>query len=283
VGEAGVLGALTVVSVSRAFEQSDVSFAERLAGHAAAVVDNARRYEATLQTSQVLQQSLLPQSLPNIPGLTVAFRYLPATRGLEVGGDFYDLVRMPDGRACFAIGDVAGHDRKAAALIGQLRSATRVLLGQVHHPGELIVALRRSWSLLGFDRIATAMFALLDPASGELLLASAGHEQPLLVEPGATRYLPVAPTPVLGVPGDESSCWGGTLLADQVLVLFTDGAVEERTEGVIPGLERLARAASEGALHPEAVCDPIVSGLPAERHDDVCLLALALHDAAIPL
>ena len=101
-GEAGVLGALTLVSSGRSFGPVDVSFAERLAEHVAAVIDNARRYEATLQTSQTLQESLLPQHLSQLPGLQVATRYLPATRGLEVGGDFYDLIVLP--------GDIARTD-----------------------------------------------------------------------------------------------------------------------------------------------------------------------------
>ncbi len=277
-GDAGVLGALTVVSVSRALGRDDVEFAERLAGHVAAVVDNARRYESTLQTSRVLQQSLLPLSLPDVPGLEVAFRYLPATRGLEVGGDFYDLILLPDGRASFVIGDVAGHDREAAALMGQLRSAARVLVGQVSHPAELIGALRRSWSLLAFARIATAVFGQIDPASGDLLLASAGHERPLLVENGAAHYLAVEPSPVLGVPAAQKESWHGTLRPGQVLVLYTDGAIEERGIDVDLGLERVAKAAAAGPLCPEAVCDRIVGGLAKERHDDIALLALALRD-----
>jgi len=279
-GDAGALGALTVVSVTRALGPDDVAFAERLAGHVAAVVDNARRYEATLQTSQVLQQSLLPKSFPDLAGLKVAFRYLPATRGLEVGGDFYDLVPLSGRRVGFAIGDVAGHDREAAALMGQLRSAIRVLAGQVPEPTELILALQKSWRLLGFERIATAVFAVMELSDGELTIASAGHEQPLLVEaPGLTRYLDVKPAPALGVPAEDGASrhsWRGTLHPGEVLVLYTDGAVEERDIGIAFGLERLARAAGDGVLDPQAVCDRIVGVLPADRHDDVALLALSL-------
>jgi serine/threonine-protein kinase RsbW len=277
-GGAGVLGALTVVSVERSLTQDDVAFAERLAGHVAAVVDNARRYEATLQTSQILQQSLLPQSLPFIPGLAVAVRYLPATRGLEVGGDFYDLVCLADGQVDFMIGDVAGHDREAAALMGQLRSVARVLLGRTADPSELVRALQASWSLLGFDRLATALFGKLNLSSGELTIASAGHERPLLVEPSGTRYLPVEPSPALGVPVAGGTTWRGTLAPGQVLVLYTDGTIEERDIGVNFGLERLAKAAGGGRLDPESVCDRVVAVLPANRHDDVALLALARLD-----
>jgi len=276
-GGAGMLGALTMVSVDRSLTEDDVAFAERLAGHVAAVVDNARRYEATLQTSQILQQSLLPQGLPCVPGLAVAFRYLPATRGLEVGGDFYDLVALENGQVGFMIGDVAGHDREAAALMGQLRSAARVLLGRMEDPSDLVRALQASWDLLGFDRIATALFAKLVLATGELTIASAGHERPLLVEPAGTSYLPVEPSPALGVPAAGGTSWRGTLQRGQVLVLYTDGAIEERDIGVHFGLERLAKAAVGGSLDPESVCDRVVRVLPADRHDDVALLVLRLN------
>lgn len=243
------------------------------------MVDNARRYESTLETSQVLQQSLLPQALPEIAGLEVAYRYLPATRGLEVGGDFYDLVALSDRRVSFLIGDVAGHDRQAAAVMGQLRSAARVLVGQVSDPAELIGALQQSWGLLGFDRIATALFAQLDLESGRLVMASAGHEQPLLVEPGTTCYLPVESSPALGVPVGTPINWKGALGRDQVLLFYTDGAIEERDVGVMFGLERLAKAAGAGAVDPESVCDRVVEVLPSDRNDDVALLALCLKDS----
>jgi serine/threonine-protein kinase RsbW len=229
-----------------------------------------------LQTSQVLQQSLLPQSLPDVDGLSLAVRYLPATRGLEVGGDFYDLVSLRDGRVSFLIGDVAGHDREAAALMGQLRSAARVLLGQVGGPSELVVALQSSWRLLGFDRIATALFGQLELSTGKLTLASAGHERPLLVEKDEICYLPVPPNPALGVTAGTGLSWEGRLAPDQVLVLYTDGAVEERDIGVGFGLERLAKAAADAERRPEAICEGIVAALPSDRHDDVALLALAL-------
>ena len=186
VADTTTLGALTLVSGSRPFRPEDVRFAERLAEQVAAVVDNARRYEATLRTSHVLQQSLLPQRLPDVPGLQIATRYLPATRGLDVGGDFYDLVTLPNGNVAFVVGDVEGHDRDAAALMGHLRSAARALAGQFDTPSQVIAALQQSWQLLDFDRIATGLFGSFVPSSGALVLASAGHYPPCWS--GPTRH-----------------------------------------------------------------------------------------------
>ena len=190
------------------------------------MVNNARRFDASQETSHILQQSLLPRRLPAVEGLEVETRYLPATRGLEVGGDFYDLVILPSRRVGFMIGDVAGHDRDAAAAMGQLRSAARALAGQVREPAALIGALQWSWDLLGFERMATAIFGRLDQNSGDLILASAGHHPPLLISPGSAEFVPVRPSPPLGAPAAEAVDWIGHLAPGQVLLLYTDGVLD---------------------------------------------------------
>ncbi len=276
-GESGVLGALTLVSSARPFGPVDVSFAERLAEHVAAVVDNARRYEATLQTSQTLQESLLPQNLTHVPGLDVATRYLPATRGLEVGGDFYDLIVLPSGTAVLMIGDVAGHDREAAALMGHLRSAARALAGHIRGPSELIAVLQQSWEILDFDRMATALFVWLEPGKGDLVVASAGHYPPLVIGPDpVAHYIPVVPNGPLGTSAadDEAVEWRGRLEPGQTLLLFTDGVIDERDAGAEVSMELLAETASDGNLSPATICDRIVGMLPEDRIDDAALLAL---------
>ena len=194
VADTTTLGALTLVSGSRPFRPEDVRFAERLAEQVAAVVDNARRYEATLRTSHVLQQSLLPQRLPEVPGLQIATRYLPATRGLDVGGDFYDLVTLPNGNVAFVVGDVEGHDRDAAALMGHLRSAARALAGQFETPSQVIAALQQSWQLLGLRphrhravRIVRAEQRGARPGLGRSLPPPAGRVRRGTVLAGATR------------------------------------------------------------------------------------------------
>jgi serine/threonine-protein kinase RsbW len=253
-----------------------VAFAQELAQQVAAVVANAQRFERADQTAHVLQESLLPQRPPEIPGVRTATRYLPSTRGLNVGGDFFDLVVLPSQRLGFMIGDVAGHDRSAAAMMGQLRSAARALAGQVTSPGELVAALKWSWDLLGFERLATGLFGELDPGTGELILASAGHHPPLMVEAGGTRYLPVAPASPLGAPETEVAEWHGLIRPGQLLLLYTDGVIDDRGIGAEASMDRLARIVADGEVEPQAVCQRVIEALATERVDDVALLALTL-------
>lgn len=275
-----LLGSVTFVSSGRSFGPRDASFAQLLAQQVAAVVYNARRSDSALQTSRILQHSLLPQHLPDIPGVRIETRYLAATRGLEVGGDFYDLFLLPNQQVGFSIGDVAGHDRHAAALMGQLRSASRALAGQVSSPAELISALRRSWELLDIDRITTALFAQLDPGSGDIVMASAGHYPPLLIGPEMTRFLPVPPTTPLGAPAAPVQQWSGILDQGQVLLLYTDGAIDERYAGSTASMEKLAEVASNGDLDPASVCKRVVELLDEDRIDDVALLAVSRDERA---
>jgi GAF domain-containing protein len=276
-----VIGTITFVSGSRSFGARDVAFAEELAQQVAAVVDNAQRFELADRTAHVLQESLLPQGPPETPGVRTATRYVPSTRGLNVGGDFYDLVVLPSKRLGFMIGDVAGHDRSAAAMMGQLRSAARALAGQVSTPGELIAALKWSWDLLGFDRLATGLFGELDPSTGELVLASAGHHPPLMVEAGATRFVPVTPASPFGAPETEATEWNGVLGPGQVLLLYTDGVIDERRIGVDASMVRLAHIVADGEVEPQAVCQRVIETL-TERVDDVALLALAMDPVLAP-
>jgi serine/threonine-protein kinase RsbW len=275
--EGETLGCVTLVSVTRSFASNDVSFVEQLAEQVAAVVGKARRYDITAHTSHILQSTLLPRRLPEIPGLTIQTRYIAASEGLEVGGDFFDLVRAAEDRVAFMIGDVAGHDGDAAALMGQLRSAARTLVGRVNSPAEMIGALQQSWDQLDFDRIATGIFGQLDIKTGQMTMASAGHYPPLLVQAGSASFLPVSPSTPLGVQGSKPSDWQGWLKDDQALLLYTDGAIDERGKGSERSMVELAHAAQASVgegLDLSALCDGIVNTLSRDRADDVALLAL---------
>jgi serine/threonine-protein kinase RsbW len=277
VADGRVVGSVTFISAGRAFGDDDVAFAERLAEQVAAVVDNARRYDVAYRTSHILQSSLLPRRLPVVPGLTVETRYRAAAEGLEVGGDFYDLIALPSGRIGFMVGDVAGHDRDAAALMGHLRSAARALAGQVDGPVELVAALKRSWELLGFDRLATGLFGQLDPPTGEVVMASAGHYPPLLVDDDGARFLPLAPIAPLGVDGGTArSEWRGRLRPGQVLLLYTDGVIDERRVGSDESMRQLTATATAGDRTPAALCERVVRALHPDRVDDVALMALQI-------
>ncbi len=281
-GESEVLGALTLVSTTRSFETKDVAFAKQLADNAAAVIDNARRYERTLRTSHILQQSLLPQHLPTVRGWQTHSVYLPATQGLEVGGDFYDLAQLTDDLVGFMVGDVAGHDREGAAMMGHLRSAARTLAGQVDSPAGLVAALQDSWRLLGFDRIATGLFGLLCPGRGDLVLASAGHYPPLVVQPSSAMYVAVPPGVPLGSPGRAATDVRLTLERGDLILLYTDGVIDERESGIEEAMRTLMKVSEGDDMSPSAVCERIVAMLPPGRGDDVALLALRRQPSAGP-
>jgi GAF domain-containing protein len=276
------LGTVTLVSAGsgRRFGPSDLSLAEELARQVAAVVAKARRYEEEHDTAHTLQGRLLPGRLPELAEVTMEVRYLPGTRGAEVGGDFYDAVTLPGGGLGLMIGDVAGHDAVAAATMGQLRSAIRALAGQQGAPARLLDSLQWSWDLLGFDRIATALLARLDPSSGDLVVASAGHPPPLLAVPGHARFLPVSPAPPLGSVAGPAAEWHGSLGRGETLLFFTDGLIEGRHVGVADGMARLARLAAAGTVEPDRLCDRVLGALSAERHDDVAVLAVSRHPGA---
>jgi serine/threonine-protein kinase RsbW len=167
-------------------------------------------------------------------------------------------------------------------MMGQLRSAARALAGQVQTPGELVAALRWSWDLLGFERMATGLFGELDPSTGELLMASAGHHPPLMVGAEGARYLPVKPASPFGAPETVATEWHGRIDPGEVLLLYTDGVVDDRGAGAEVSMDRLARTVADGEVEPQAVCQRVIEALTTERVDDVALLALAVDPGPAP-
>jgi serine/threonine-protein kinase RsbW len=213
-----------------------------------------------------------------VPGLATAVRYLAATHGVDVGGDFYDVVPLPEQQVALVVGDVVGHDITAAATMGQLGSVYRALLVDRPSPSAMIDRLQATWAVLGLQRMATALFATLDPSSGQLRIASAGHLPPLLVHDGSAEYLPVRPTRMLGAPPAPTPAleWAGVLPAGATLVLFTDGLVESRSADIDEGLGLLRTVVlGAGTSDPDELCDRLVADLTGEhRADDIALLVL---------
>jgi serine/threonine-protein kinase RsbW len=205
-------------------------------------------------------------------------RYLAATQGVEVGGDFYDVVQLPHGQVALAVGDVVGHDITAAATMGQLTSVYRALLVDGPSPSAVIDRLQASWSLLGLQRMATASFAALDPSTGQLAIASAGHLPPLLITDGRAEFLPMTPSRMLGAPPAAAPAveWAGVLPVGATLLLFTDGLVESRSADLDEGLALLLDAATRwAACDPDELCDRLLADLTGQhRADDIALLAL---------
>jgi serine/threonine-protein kinase RsbW len=276
--EGRALGVMTLSADRRRppFTAADVELAEQLALQVSLMMAKAQRYELEARTSHILQTTLLPPPPPHVPGVTVAVRYLAATHGVEIGGDFYDVAPLPGGHVAIAVGDVVGHDITAAATMGQLRSVYRALLVEAPAPAAVIDRLQASWPLLGLQRMATALFATLDLPTGLLRVASAGHPPPLLAVDGRAEFLPVVPSRMLGAPPAPAVEWTGVLPPGATLVLFTDGLVESRTSDIDAGLARLQAAAGRrGTADPDELCDRLLRDLAgSHRADDIALLAL---------
>jgi serine/threonine-protein kinase RsbW len=273
-----ILGSITLVSAGsgRRFGHSALALADDFTSSVAQVVAAAHRNDSARQAAHTLQASLLPEHLPEIPGLELAVRYLPATINNDVGGDFYDVITGPAGVTTVAIGDVAGHDMKAAAIMGKIRTAARVLAGQATGPRHFIEMLRHGWDNLELERMATLLIASIDEGTGQLRIASAGHPPPLLVESGEARLLDVKPTTPLGAPASEMTEWSGTLAEGATLLLFTDGLVEDRRRSFHEGAAALLQAASV-PCSPDELCGRVLDALvPDETHhdDDIAMVAV---------
>ncbi|HYA69417.1 MAG TPA: SpoIIE family protein phosphatase, partial [Acidimicrobiales bacterium] len=279
-GDNRVLGSITLVSAGsgRRYGPRDVDLADEFAMHVAQVVANAHRNDASRRAAHTLQSSLLPERLIEVPGVAASMRYLPATVDSEVGGDFYDIFTGRDGTAYFAIGDVAGHDVTAAAIMGRLRSAARALATEARGPAELVEMLHRSWDNLEADRIATMLVAALDPSSGALELVSAGHLRPLLVAETGASFVEVQPSVPLGAPpAGPVPAWRGRLPWGATLLMFTDGLIEDRGRNLEDNAAELARVAA-GPIEPKALCDRVLDTFVTDdlRRDDIALMALTL-------
>ena len=229
-----------------------------------------------------LQRSLLT-ALPQVPGCQIAARYLPAVAALEVGGDWYDAFPLPAGMLALAVGDVAGHDLRAAVDMSQLRNQLRALaVDRQEPPGEVLRRLDRIATHLGTTGTATCVYAVLDQPTARparLRFANAGHPPPLLVTAdGAARYLDTPDHLLLGLGLDrDRSATYVDLPAGSTLLLYTDGLVEHRDRSLDDGLARLRQLAGTLATQPlERVCDALLERLAVHPEDDVCLLALRL-------
>ena len=241
-------------------------------------VTESKMAEREHRIAETLQRSLLPDRLPEIPGVLLAARYVPATTDLEVGGDWYDVVQLPDGRVGLAIGDVAGHGLRAASTMGQLRMALRVCALEERSPTRVVTRLRHLVrGQLGSD-FATLVYLVFDPDSGTVRFANAGHPPPLVVEgkEGAS-YLEGGLGPPLGAVGFPDRYLDVTyhLAAGSTLFLFTDGLVERRGATIRDGLDRLKALAAASDEDLEAMCDHVLlSMVESDVSDDVALLAL---------
>ncbi|MFJ9373555.1 SpoIIE family protein phosphatase [Streptomyces sp. NPDC101455] len=248
-----------------------------LGGLIAQALERALLYDAKNRLAHGLQEALLPRSLPPLPGIEAAARYLPATQGMEIGGDFYDLVTS-EGLAA-VIGDVQGHNVTAAGLMGQIRTAVRAYTTVGQAPEEVMRSTNRLLIDLGSELFASCLYLRLDPARGTAVMARAGHPPPLLRRPdGRVRVLDLAGGPLLGI--DADAVYPTTevdLAPGSVLALYTDGLIESPGVDIEDALAELGqRLAAAGDLPLEEIADELVrhSAAAQERIDDVALLLL---------
>ncbi|MGW2826528.1 SpoIIE family protein phosphatase [Streptomyces sp. NPDC001443] len=250
-----------------------------LAGLIAQAFDRARLYDTKHELAHGLQQALLPQSLPTIDGLRVAARYLPATRGMDIGGDFYDLIRLGDTAVAAVIGDVQGHNVAAAALMGQVRTGVHAHATLGTTPDEVLRRTNRLVADLGSDLFTSCLYVHLDVARRSMILASAGHPPPIMRLPrGGTRPLEVRPGPLLGIDPDASfPMTEHPLTEGMLLALYTDGLVETPGVDLDDSIARLARhLARADDQDLNLLIDTVLSkaGTAEQRLDDIALLVL---------
>jgi PAS domain S-box-containing protein len=273
------LGAMTLVAAEsgQRYTEDDLEAAQELARHAALAVDNATLYRREHEAAVTLQRALLPASLPSPREAEVAASYLPAGPGLEVGGDWYDLVETEAGRVAVVVGDVAGRGLAAATIMGRLRTAFRAYMLEGAPPAA---AVERLDALMGdFEEpsMVTLVHLSLDPVTRRVEYVRAGHPPPLVRDrAGAVRELDGSGSPPLGVIRDavfRSS--SAELEPGSVVLLYTDGLIERPTEGIGSGLARLRRAFAAAPDSAEGCVQKIVERLGAEAlPDDVAIVAL---------
>ncbi|MEU8706453.1 SpoIIE family protein phosphatase [Streptomyces sp. NPDC048565] len=259
------------------FDLDERALLTSIAGLLAQALDRARLYDAKDRLAHSLQAHLLPHSLPPVAGLDVAARYLPSTRGMGIGGDFYDLIRLDDTTAAATIGDVQGHNENAAALMGQVRTAVHASAGAP--PDEVLARTNRLLTDLDPGLFTSCLYAHIDLARHTVRLATAGHPAPLLRHPdGQTEVLDLPPGLLLGIdPASRYPTAEVPLPPGAVLALYTDGLVEA------PGVD-IDDAATELASHlalaldqgMESVADALVryAKRATPGTDDIALLLL---------
>jgi signal transduction histidine kinase/DNA-binding response OmpR family regulator len=239
---------------------------------------NARLYETEHRIASTLQHSLLPQSLPRVPGAIVAGRYVPGSNEARVGGDWYDVIAGPDGELFLVIGDVVGKGVQAAAGMGQLRNALRAYLLEGFDCGTALSRLNRLVDTLGRRQFATVLCVGFDPRTRRMSYSSAGHPSPVLIAAGTqgTFLHDAALGPPIGALGAVTYPTIETeLTAGMRLLLYTDGLIEDRRQGIDGGLAELTADVAKPTEHIDDLLDTLLAKAARQvRRDDIALVAL---------
>jgi serine phosphatase RsbU (regulator of sigma subunit) len=269
-----------LISIAAALMTERLAQRRRHAEELSAVLDrvaaeNHRLFTEQRSIAQTLQHALLPE-LPQVAGLQVSARYVPAAAGLDVGGDWYDVTATDEGRVLLVIGDISGHGLPAATTMAALRYATLAYATERPSPASVLSKLSDFVNRSPHDYFATVMCALIDVRGRTLTLASAGHMAPLLIEDGQARFVEFDGDVPIGVPRASPYREKTVTVSPQTtLVAFTDGLVERRGEILDTGLERLRAAASGHQASLGALLAKLVHDLAFEDHtDDTAILGI---------
>ncbi|MFI9152524.1 SpoIIE family protein phosphatase [Streptomyces sp. NPDC053367] len=258
------------------FGPGDRSLLTATAGVMGQALARAHALDAGHEFATMLQRSLLPRKLPQLDGGVAVARYLPATVGLEVGGDWYDVVTLSDSRLALVIGDVQGHSAAAATIMGQMRTAIRAYAVEGHPPDVVVAHANQLLVGMETDLFATCTYVDLDMEEGTAWVVRAGHLPPLLRLPDATTEEPqIEGGPPLGVIADGDFPMTQLSLAPGTLVtLLTDGLVESATLPLEDGMRAVREVlAAADPADPERVADQLVASA-RHRRDDVAALIL---------
>ncbi|MEU9543976.1 SpoIIE family protein phosphatase [Streptomyces mirabilis] len=273
----------------RSFTDEERTLLTALSGLVGQSLARARLYDVEHARAQELQRGLLPRTLPRLPAACAAARYLPAGRGEQVGGDWYDVIPLSADRVAMVIGDVMGHGTPEAATMGQLRTAVRTLADLDIPPAELLSRLNDLVSDLSEDCYATCLYAVFDPITRICSFSLAGHPPPVVVHPDGTVHRPdLTADPPLGAAEPPFETHQMLLPEESLLVLYTDGLVESATRFIDQGLTRLQQVLAQHAVPTfttsdedddvrrlDDLCDTVVSALlpdHARTNDDAALL-----------
>lgn len=269
-----ITGVLHVGSLSeRDFTDDDVALVQRVADRLA-FHSHVRGLEVHRAAAMALQRSLLPARMPRLDGLDVAARYVPEESG--VGGDWYDVFRLPSGCLGIVVGDVAGHGLAAAVVMGRIRSALRAYALESEDPAVVLEKLDRKVQHFEPDVTATVLYALVDVTTDHIRMSSAGHPAPVLARPGVpTQMLRLPADPLLGASTTQSRRTTVVDLPEEALVFFyTDGLVESRETPLEEGVGLLCASVEAGRA--ESVCATVMGRLVGATTPDDDITAVAV-------
>lgn len=264
------LGALRFSFGSRRlFDDDERTFVLALAAQTAHTLERTELYAAERQASLQLQRALLPGVFPDVPGFDVASHYAPAG-GEEAGGDFYDVLCLPDGRCVAVVGDVMGRGVHAAAAMAQVRTMIRAYAVDNPAPDVVLAKVDAYFDVFDLAQLVTVVYCLIDPASGMIQMTNAGHLPPIIVDATGSRALSGTGGTPLGVMPGPRQITTVTLEPGAALVVITDGLVERRGEDIDAGLKRVLDAVADvdAPSAPGLLARALLAGVGGAVHDD---------------